>query len=622
MKRMLTAALAVVLAAAQGAWGAETWTYAATANFEVYTTAGAGAAKDALKRFELIREFFAQSLGLSPQTAAPVRLIAFGSEKEFLPYKPSEAAAAFYLPGLDRDYIVVGDVDANLWPIAAHEYVHLLMKYSGVKAPLWLNEGTAELYSTMTQVADYMRVGVAPAHHLLTVRQGRPIPLEEFFAVDHESERYTTKRHAGMFYSQSWALTHMLFLDRRYMTARPAFMNAVLAGAPPVEAFGKVYAKTPQQVYRDLEGYVRQSSYLAANYPFKPPRDLGRAEPRELEGMEARLVTAELLASMPSKKAGAGEAVAALLQGAAGDARWAAKAHETAAFFAWREGNNEKALEHFEKAVAAGSESARVYADYAMLLGGRELAKSEQLLLKARELRPDWVETRVRLADVYARQRKFGAALSTILEIKRVRPAEAFNLFQVSAQAYAGLSQWKDAKTALDKAEQYADSESRKLYVSRLRSYVEHAEQRAELAKAVGATERQVAVEVRETEEDGERPPVMRREVRADGEVVEQPAQMSDEEFRMRLVKQQGEGVRGEFVELNCEGEKPVVVVESQGRPWRFRVDDFGEVVVTGVGGSSVELTCGAQKKQKITVRFGQTAVSGLDGIVKGLSFE
>ena len=114
----------------------------------------------------------------------------------------------------------------------------------------------------------------------------------------------------------------------------------------------------------------------------------------------------------------------------------------------------------------------------------------------------------------------------------------------------------------------------------------------------------------------------MRREVRADGEVVEQPVQMSDEEFRVKLVKQQGEGVRGEFVELNCAGEKPLVVVESQGRPWRFRVEDFGGVLVTGVGGSSVELTCGAQNKQKITVRFGPSTISGLDGIVKGLSFE
>jgi hypothetical protein len=272
--------------------------------------------------------------------------------------------------------------------------------------------------------------------------------------------------------------------------------------------------------------------------------------------------------------------------------------------------------------VAAGSESARVYADYAMMLGGADLAKSEQLLLKARELRPDWVETRVRLADVYARQRKYGAALTTILEIKRVRPAEAFNLFQVSAQAYAGLSQWRDAKAALGKAEQYADSESRKKFVSRLRSYVEHAEQRAELAKAVGATERQVAVAVQETEADGEKPPVLKREVRPDGEVVEQPAEMNEEELKVKLLKQRGDGVRGEFVELNCAGAKPLVVVATPDRQWRFRVDDFGEVLVTGVGGSSVELTCGAQKKQMVTVRFGQTEVSGLDGIVKGLSFE
>ena len=599
------------------------WTHVATPNFEVYTTASARDAKDALKRFELIREFFAQVLGLTPQTPAPVRLIAFGSEKEFAPYKPNEVAAAFYMPGLDRDFIVVGDLDNNLWPIATHEYVHLLMKYSGVRVPVWLNEGTAELFSTMTQVADHMRVGVAPLGHLATVARGKPIPLEELFAVDHDSDRYNTKRHAGMFYSQSWALTHMLYLDQRYMAGRPKFMSAVLAGTPGAKAVESTYGKTVQQVYRELEGYVRQDAFFAANFPFKPSKDLAKGEPRTVDAIEARLVTTELLSSMSSKKGAAGEAVEALLRDTAGIAAWAAKAHETAAFYYWRTSAREKALTHFAKAVELGSDNARVLADYAVVLGNTDLAKSEQLLTKALEQRPDWVEARVRLAGVYSQRGKHGAALAAILAIKRVRPAEAFDLFQVSALAYAGLGQFKDAQEALAKAGQYADGEARRLYVQKLANYITHAEQRSALARDVGATPAQIAVAVRETEADGERPPVMRRDVIPvnEGE-TELPAGVSDDEFRARLARQQGAGVRGEFVNLDCSGAKPVLVVAGAEKQWRFRVDDFGQVIVSGLSGDSVELVCGEQKRRKISIRYSADTAGGADGVVKGIIFE
>ena len=619
MRRLLAALVSLTCLV----FAEEKWTYVATPNFEVYTTAGPGDAKEALKRFELIREFFSQVLGLTPQTTTPVRLIAFHSEKQFAPYKPNEVAAAFYLPGLDRDFIVVGDLDNNLWPIATHEYVHLLMKYSGVRVPVWLNEGTAELFSTMTQVADVMRVGVAPLGRLAEVGNGKPIPLEDLFAVNHDSDRYNTKRHAGMFYSESWALTHMLYLDKRYMQERPKFMSAVLAGMAPAQAFQTIYGKALQQVFSDLKGYVRQDAFFAANFPFKPPKDLGKSEPRKVDLLEARTVTTELLSSMSSKKMAAGEEVEALLRDTSADPQWAAKAHETAAFYYMRNTAREKALGHFAKAVEMGSMNARAHADYAMLLGNEDLAKSEQLLMKALALRPDWVEARVRLAGVYTQQRKYGAALAAILEMKRVRPADAFDLFQVSALAYAGLGQYKDAREALAKAEKYSDSDSRRFYVQKLASYITHAEQRATLARDVGTTPEQVAMLVKETEADGERPPVLRRDViPVNAGETELPANVSDEEFRERLAKQQGEGVRGEFVRMDCSGAKPVIVVATPEKTWRFRVEDFGQILVTGTSGASVELVCGEQKKQKLTVRYGQAAGDGIDGVVKGLAFE
>src|SRR5215510_8657920 len=109
---------------------AEDWTYASSEHFEVYTTAGGGTARGALTYFERIHAFFAEQLGVSPKQKVPTRVIIFSTDRQFAPYRPSQAAAAFYLSGADRDYIVMGRFDEESDDIVAHEYVHLLIRYS------------------------------------------------------------------------------------------------------------------------------------------------------------------------------------------------------------------------------------------------------------------------------------------------------------------------------------------------------------------------------------------------------------------------------------------------------------------------------------------------------------
>ena len=57
----------------------------------------------------------------------PVRIVLFRSETQFKPYAPSEVAAAYYQPGRDRDYIVMGDSDPEHLHIAIHEVHDLIV---------------------------------------------------------------------------------------------------------------------------------------------------------------------------------------------------------------------------------------------------------------------------------------------------------------------------------------------------------------------------------------------------------------------------------------------------------------------------------------------------------------
>ena len=120
------------------------WIRMPSPGFEIYSSAGEGNTRRVLRHFELASEFFAQVTGTVPAKAEPVRVIVFGSKKEYEPYRPNEFAAAFYLGGAARDYIVLGGTSDDVFPIAVHEYVHLIVQNAGTRLPPWLSEGLAE----------------------------------------------------------------------------------------------------------------------------------------------------------------------------------------------------------------------------------------------------------------------------------------------------------------------------------------------------------------------------------------------------------------------------------------------------------------------------------------------
>ena len=148
--------------------------------------------------------------------AEPVRVIVFGSKKEYHQYRPNEFAAAFYTQRAGRDYIVLGSVNGDAFPIAVHEYVHLVVQHIGLNLPPWLNEGMAELYSTLKTVGDKVIVGNVIPGRMLEISQEKWVPLSTILAATSDSPYYNEKNKAGSLYNEGWALTHMLELSPVY----------------------------------------------------------------------------------------------------------------------------------------------------------------------------------------------------------------------------------------------------------------------------------------------------------------------------------------------------------------------------------------------------------------------
>ncbi|HEX3744552.1 MAG TPA: hypothetical protein VHW09_11500 [Bryobacteraceae bacterium] len=406
------------LAAAARAAPADPWVRIRTTDFELFTTAGERAGRDLILHFEQVRRFFLDVFGLQSTDQKPVRIVVFRGEKEFAPYRPSEAAAAFFHEGSEHNYIVMSGVDEERDRVATHEYTHLLIGQLGGEIPVWLNEGLAELYSTIQQKGNKVLVGTPPPGRGQTLFFHQWIPLETLLQVGHDSPLYNERSRAGMFYSESWALVHMLNLDSAYRPHLAAMLDALKTG-DSAAAFEKAYGKDPGRVQADLVEYVTRNTLTAVTFTMPPE---GAAQSPAVEahaGMEARLALAELQAEEPGKVTQA----AAMFDEVAHEypGHWEVEA--ALGRFALHERRQADAAAHFAQAEKFGADDARMYVEYAQALNATSHAQDAVTELRhAIRLDPTLREAHFDLGLALLRNSLWRDAM---VELERARPLQS-----------------------------------------------------------------------------------------------------------------------------------------------------------------------------------------------------
>jgi hypothetical protein len=90
--------------------------------------------------------------------SVPTTVIVFKDDASFIPFKPLYQGrpvnvAGYFQPGQDMNYIAFSLERGGraVLSTAFHEYVHMHLRDSIPGAPLWLNEGLAEVYSSFVQ---------------------------------------------------------------------------------------------------------------------------------------------------------------------------------------------------------------------------------------------------------------------------------------------------------------------------------------------------------------------------------------------------------------------------------------------------------------------------------------
>ncbi|MSO20805.1 MAG: hypothetical protein EXQ56_10160 [Acidobacteria bacterium] len=440
------------------------WRRLTTANFELLTTEGDRRARAALLHFEQVRSFFLKVGIKEPVSESKTLIVAFQSEKEFKPYRPTESAAAYYQRGYDRDYIVMQELSPDFLSGATHEYVHLLVQHSGMRLPAWLNEGLADFYSTMTPVGKKVKVGEIIPGRIYSFRESKMLDLPTLFTVDHDSPYYNERDRTQIFYAQSWALTHMLMLSETYRPKYGEWMSALVAGKSHEEAFQSAYGQTLATVEKSLNSYFRAATYNYALFDTQLEKSAEEPAIEIVSALESGLALASIMGAGP-KADEARELLVGLEKKFPDDHRIPA----ALGYLALREHPNPDeamAREQFAKAIAMNSPEVRLLVDYARLLenetradgegglrerGAARDSRSMPVLLRALEMRPTQYEVCYDLARMLFNENAFAQAIIALQPLKSLTREQGRQIFRLLAYLYLQVKQPTDAKSAAER---------------------------------------------------------------------------------------------------------------------------------------------------------------------------
>ena len=205
------------------------------------------------------------------ESSVPTTVIIFRDDASFQPFKPLYQGrpanlAGFFQPGDDVNYIALSldENDRNPFSTAFHEYVHLHVRDNIPAAPVWLNEGLAEFYSSLQFSGGEAMLGTPLNHYIYILRQQEMLPLATLLSVDTRSPHYNEDDKNGVFYGQSWALVHYLMLgDRGRQEQFKRFLSLVEQGESAAKALENAFGMGLADLEKEFRAYVRRGDFSA-----------------------------------------------------------------------------------------------------------------------------------------------------------------------------------------------------------------------------------------------------------------------------------------------------------------------------------------------------------------------
>ena len=277
------------------------WIRINSAHFSVLTDAGEKKGREASLRLEQMRDIFGQLFVKTKlKLPEPLDVIALQSDEEYIRVAPVRqgqpiSAPGFFLPGEDRNYVVLDLAAEDSWRAVSRDFARLLLRFNYPPTQEWFDEGFAQYFSSLRLGDTQAQVGGDPAENLpwnhgfpgpsaagsdlpksFAEVLNRPwLPLPELFTL-----RPGPAGYPPMFYAQSWIVMHYL-LNQNKLSDAGAYFGLVQIRKVPIDqaiqqAFGMSAAQLEQAVQRllSLVSAVGAGEYQAGRSqrgkPFDP----------------------------------------------------------------------------------------------------------------------------------------------------------------------------------------------------------------------------------------------------------------------------------------------------------------------------------------------------------------
>jgi len=550
------------------------WIQMRSNNFQVYSQGTEQQTRTVLNYFERVRDFFVQMSGGEPPRALPVYIVMFASRKEYEPYRPKEFMIAHYSGRPDRDYIVLGEIGVEAEQTAAHEYVHLVVRHAGERFPPWLNEGLAEMYSTLQTVGDEVEFGSPIRARVQALARERWVPLATILAADEDSPYYNESKQAGSLYDEGWALVQFLVTSKEYGPGFGQVLDAIKAGTPSIAALESVYRRPLSSIERELRVHLEGGANLTLFTKLKLDAAKDKIASERANTYDVQLTLASL--ARPASRADSRTSLENL-------AREDPKRPEPwvrLAYLALDGGDIKKALENFAKAYALGDHSPGLLWDYGRYAEGEKPEDSLRLLGELLKLEPDNLDARIELAYVQAFAGKPRESLATIGTIKQIDAEHGQKLFFAMARAQLQLGQAAEARASALRLQSVALTKDFRDRAAEILSYLDAQEQQARARSGRGAAA---------------------------------PAKPTGNSLAE---------VQGRIVMMDCSGVPSVVVETSRGQ--KIYVLEPNRYAITGNLPPGQGMRCGPQDSPPaVSIRYEVLPADGRgDGAVRELHFQ
>lgn len=249
------------------------WFETSSAHFNIYSCDAPIEVNKLAARLEQFCEAYSLLAGTQALASPPIVVMAFPNQEAMTPFLPLYQGkpgnlAGFFTRGNDENLIVLALPETNSaatgMEVIFHEYTHLLLRRNDEIWPLWLKEGMAEIYSTFETREGYqVIIGQPIGHHLQLLAREPLMPLHELFSVANNSPQYNERSRQGIFYAESWLLTHFLMAgdNLNYRRGFERFSLYMRDGQLPEQAFTNAMRTTLPQMENQLRRYLESGQF-------------------------------------------------------------------------------------------------------------------------------------------------------------------------------------------------------------------------------------------------------------------------------------------------------------------------------------------------------------------------